>query len=110
MKKVEIFDPALCCSTGLCGATINKELMRISVIVDTLKRRGADVERHNLKDDPAAYLSNPVVKEYLEEHGAEALPITLVDGAIATTRAYPSTRLIGEWTGIDLEMVPVMNK
>ena len=31
MKKIEIFDPAMCCPTGLCGTNINPELMRIAV-------------------------------------------------------------------------------
>ena len=39
MKKIEIFDPAMCCPTGLCGTNINPELMRIAVVVETLKRQ-----------------------------------------------------------------------
>ena len=39
MKKIEIFDPAMCCPTGLCGTNINPELMRIAVVVETLKDR-----------------------------------------------------------------------
>ena len=40
MKKIEIFDPAMCCPTGLCGTNINPELMRVAVVVETLKRQG----------------------------------------------------------------------
>ena len=37
MKKIEIFDPAMCCPTGLCGTNINPELMRIAVVIETLR-------------------------------------------------------------------------
>ena len=54
MKKIEIFDPAMCCPTGLCGTNINPELMRVAVVVETLKRQGVIVTRHNLRDEPQA--------------------------------------------------------
>lgn len=50
MKKIEIFDPAMCCPMGLCGTNINPELMRIAVVIETLKRQGITVIRHNLRD------------------------------------------------------------
>ena len=50
MKRIEIFDPAMCCPTGLCGPNINPDLMRIAAVLETLKRRGIVVERHNLRD------------------------------------------------------------
>ena len=51
MKRIEIFDPAMCCPTGLCGPNINPDLMRIAAVLETLKRRGIVVERHNLRDE-----------------------------------------------------------
>ena len=73
MKKIEIFDPAMCCPTGLCGTNINPELMRVAVVVETLKRQGVIVTRHNLRDEPQVYVSNKTVNEYLQKNGAEAL-------------------------------------
>ncbi len=29
MSVIEIFDPAMCCSTGVCGPSIDTELMRV---------------------------------------------------------------------------------
>lgn len=52
MKKIEIFDPAMCCPTGLCGPNINPDLMRIAAAVEYLKRKGVVIERHNLRDEP----------------------------------------------------------
>ena len=65
MKRIEIFDPAMCCPTGLCGPNINPDLMRIAAVLETLKRQGIVVERHNLRDEPQLYVSNKTVNDYL---------------------------------------------
>lgn len=41
MKTMQIFEPAMCCSTGLCGVGVDPELLRISTVLDTLKKRTA---------------------------------------------------------------------
>ena len=107
MKKIEIFDPAMCCPTGLCGTNINPELIRIAVVIETLKKQGVVVTRHNLRDEPQVYVSNKTINEYLQLHGAEALPITLVDGEVAVTKGYPTTKQMSEWTGIRLDFMPM---
>lgn len=107
MKKIEIFDPAMCCSTGLCGANINPDLMRIAVIIDNLKKRGITVTRHNLRDEPQVYINNKTINDYLKQYGAEVLPITLVDGKIAVTKTYPTTQEMSDWTGVNLKSMPV---
>jgi len=40
MKKMTIYEPAMCCSTGLCGVGIDKELLRISTVVSSLEKNG----------------------------------------------------------------------
>jgi hypothetical protein len=107
MKKIEIFDPAMCCPTGLCGTNISTELMRIAVVIETLKKQGIMVTRHNLRDEPQVYVTNLVVNDYLQKYGAEALPITLVDGEVAVSKTYPTTRQMSEWSGVNLEFIPV---
>lgn len=107
MKKIEIFDPAMCCPTGLCGTNISTELMRIAVVIETLKKQGIMVTRHNLRDEPQVYVTNQVVNDYLQKYGAEALPITLVDGEVAVSKTYPTTRQMSEWSGVNLEFIPV---
>lgn len=69
MKKIEIFDPAMCCPTGLCGTNIDPELMRIAVVIETLKKQGIIVTRHNLRDEPQVYVSNKTVNEHLQNMG-----------------------------------------
>ncbi|MCH5345922.1 MAG: arsenite efflux transporter metallochaperone ArsD [Muribaculaceae bacterium] len=107
MKTIEIFDPAMCCPTGLCGTNIDPNLMRIAVIIDHLKKKGVNVTRHNLKDEPQVYVTNTVVNELLQSKGVEALPITLVNGEVAVSGAYPTTKQMAEWSGINLDFIPM---
>lgn len=109
MKRIEIFDPAMCCPTGLCGPNINPDLMRIAAVLETLKRRGIVVERHNLRDEPQLYVSNKTVNNYLMKEGAEGLPITIVE-EIVVTKGYPTNKQLSEWTGIQLDIIPIINQ
>lgn len=107
MKTIEIFDPAMCCPTGLCGTNIDPNLMRIAVMIEHLKKQGIIVTRHNLRDEPMVYVSNKVINEHLQKHGAESLPITLVDGKIAVAGSYPTTQQMSEWSGVNLNFMPI---
>jgi hypothetical protein len=46
----------MCCSTGVCGPSVDPELIRISVAVNNLKNKGIDVTRYNLASEPDAFL------------------------------------------------------
>lgn len=108
MKTIEIFDPAMCCPTGLCGPNINPDLMRIAAAVEYLKRQGVTITRHNLRDEPQLYVSNQLINQYLQEKGVEGLPVTLVDGKIAIEKTYPTNAQLTEWTGISLDLIPLV--
>lgn len=107
MKTIEIFDPAMCCPTGLCGPNINPNLMRIAAAIEFLKRQGVTVTRHNLRDEPQLYVTNETVNKYLQEKGADGLPVTLVDGEIVIEKNYPTNEQLTEWTGIKLDFMPL---
>lgn len=107
MKKIEIFDPAMCCPTGLCGPDINPDLMRVATVVETLKRKGINITRHNLRDEPQIYVTNTIVNKFLQENGAEGLPVTLVDNEIIVSKGYPTNKQLGEWTGVNLDFMPL---
>jgi hypothetical protein len=106
MKKITIYDPAMCCSTGVCGASVDKELLRVATVIETLKRKGAEISRFNLSSQPIAFVENQIINEYLKQHGPEILPITLVDGEITKTKVYPSNDEFAEWTGIKVSFKP----
>lgn len=102
MKKIVIYDPAMCCSTGICGASIDKELLRVATVIENLKRDGADISRFNLSGEPNAFVENQLINGQLKENGPEILPITLVDGQIAKTKSYPTNEEFAQWTGLEV--------
>lgn len=102
MKKVEIFDPAMCCSTGVCGPSVDPNLMRIATVINNLKEKGIVIERHGLSSAPQDFVSNKVISEILQKEGAEMLPVTLVDGEIAKTKEYPTNEELSNWLGVEV--------
>jgi len=90
MKKMIIFDPAMCCSTGVCGPSVDPELLRVSSVLNNLKKHDVIVERFNLTSDPQAFLSNKLVNDLLNTEGADILPIIIVGDEVVKTKAYPT--------------------
>jgi len=90
MKKMIIFEPAMCCSTGVCGPGVDQELLRISTVLNNLKSNGVLVERYNLSNNPQIFVDNKEINKVINENGVEELPVTMVDGVIVKTKEYPS--------------------
>lgn len=88
MKRIEIFDPTMCCSTGVCGPTIDTELLRVSTVISNLEKNGIKVERYNLTSNPQAFVDNKMINDMLNKDGVEVLPVTIVDGKVAKTKDY----------------------
>jgi hypothetical protein len=89
MKKMIIFDPAMCCSTGVCGPSVNKELLRVATVINTLKNKGVLIERYNLTSNPQAFIDYKEINQILNTKGVEALPVTMVNGVVVKTGSYP---------------------
>lgn len=102
MKKIEIFDPAMCCATGVCGPSIDPELMRVATAIHTLKEKGVAIQRHGLSSEPQDFIANATISELLQKEGAEILPVTLMDGEVVKTKAYPTNEEFSNWTGVTL--------
>lgn len=90
MKKMIIFDPAMCCSTGVCGPSIDPELLRVATVLKNLKSNGVIVDRYNLTNNPQAYVENKIINELLNKEGVDILPVVIVDGEVVKTKAYPT--------------------
>jgi len=58
MKKIKIFDPAMCCDTGVCGPAIDPELLRMASLINVLKEKGIDIKRYGLANEPQEFISN----------------------------------------------------
>lgn len=101
MKNITVFDPALCCSTGVCGVDIDQALVDFSAHVDWARREGAQIERYNLAQQPMAFAENGVAKAFLERSGQDALPLILIDGDIALAGRYPTRTELARWIGVN---------
>ena len=101
MKKLDVFDPAMCCSTGVCGVEVDPVLAQFAADLQWLESHGVSVARHNLGQAPQAFAANPAVVKEMEA-GMERLPILAVDGQIITTGMYPSRVQLAQKLGIAL--------
>jgi len=100
MKNIQIFDPAMCCNTGVCGVEVDQSLVTFAADVEWAKQQGAQIERFNLSQQPMAFAENAIVKGLLERTGQTALPVTLVDGQLSLAGRYPTRDDLVRWAGL----------
>jgi AhpD family alkylhydroperoxidase len=101
MKTIEVFDPALCCSTGVCGPSVDPALARFAGDVEWLSARGVAVERFNLAQQPGAFAERELVREALREQGEGCLPLIVADGAVVSAGSYPDRAALAELAGVE---------
>ena len=106
MYKLQVFDPAMCCSTGVCGPNPDPVLPRFAADLQWLSNQGITVERFNLAQQPQAFASNPIVKSALAQYGNDCLPLILVDGAIASRGSYPTRQELATLAGLSNGKAP----
>ncbi len=98
--KLEVFDPPMCCSTGVCGPNVDPALVQFASDLQWVAGQGIRVERYNLAQQPQAYASNGVVKSMLAKDGSSCLPLILADGEIVSTGHYPAREELARLTGL----------
>jgi hypothetical protein len=86
---VEIFDPPMCCPTGLCGLTLDQTLLDVNEMIQALQNAGLQVARYQMTSHPNAFLGNLEVMRLVREKQMAALPIVLVRGKIVAEGSYP---------------------
>ncbi len=87
---VELFDPPLCCPSGVCGPTVDQTLVDVNEMVLALKAAGVQVERYQMTSNPNAFMANAEVMRLVREQQMAALPITDVRGHVIKSGAYPT--------------------
>lgn len=97
MPAIQVFDSALCCSSGVCGTNVDQHLVDFAADFAWARQNGAAIERFNLAQQPTAYAENMVVRGFLERSGTEALPLILVDGEVALAGRYPHRNELARW-------------
>jgi len=87
---IEIFDPPMCCSTGLCGPTLDQTLVDVDQMLQELQAEGHRVERYQMTTHSEAFLGNAEVMALVRERESDALPITVVRSRIIKVGTYPA--------------------
>ncbi len=100
MTAVRVFDPAMCCTTGVCGPSVDPRLARFAADLDWLKTQGVSVERFNLAQQPAAFAEDPAVRSALETKGEAGLPLVKVNDEMKSSGVFPSRAELAAWAGI----------
>ena len=107
MRTMKIYEPAMCCPTGLCGVGVDPELLRISTTLNTLKQNGVEVGRFNLTNAPAEFVKSKAVTEYLQKFGPDKLPVVLVDDIIVIAGRYPDNEEFTSWLELPADILGV---
>ena len=90
MKTIQVFDPPMCCSTGICGPSIDPDLVNFAAMLSQLANMGVKIERQNLGQQPMAFAKNAAVKALLEKEGTTVLPVIFMDGEVHLKGHYPN--------------------
>lgn len=98
--KMEIFDPPMCCSSGVCGPKVDKKLVEFSAALAWLRTQGVDVQRYNPAQQYEAFVANAKVVQTINEQGTGCLPLIVVDGEIVSRGAYPKKGELAAWAGV----------
>lgn len=101
MNMIKIYDPAMCCSSGVCGPDVDPKLVQFAADLKQLQEQGVEVRRFNLAQNPAAFVENELVRDALTNTGEAALPLVLVGGAVTATGRYPSREELAAALGFD---------
>jgi hypothetical protein len=99
MTTIHVYDPALCCSSGVCGTDVDQALVTFSADVEWARQNGANIERFNLAQQPEAFAENALVRAALVAAGPNALPVVLANGQQVLAGRYPSRDELRAWMG-----------
>ncbi len=89
-KRITIYEPNLCCASGVCGPNPDQALIRLQDTLEKIKAEGIETERFTITSNPRQFTQNPEVMKLMQEKQLEALPITAVDEKIIKVGSYPS--------------------
>ncbi|KHF40920.1 arsenite efflux transporter metallochaperone ArsD [Halalkalibacter okhensis] len=102
MPKIRIYDPAMCCATGVCGPSVDPELTRVATAIFLLEKKNVDISRYNLGSEPQAFIDEAKIQEVLNTQGTDALPAAIVDGELKVEGRYPTNEEFAQWANISV--------
>ena len=100
MPVIEVYDPPMCCPTGICGLNVDPVLVRFAADLKWLQEQKIEVRRYNLSQQPEKFVESAAVKQSMALAGELCLPLVLVDGSIVFRNKYPSRGELAEAAGL----------
>jgi len=90
MTELQLYEEAMCCSTGVCGPDPDDELVEVSAALDQLDEEFENVEisRANMQHNIDEFLETQRIYDLVQENGPSILPITVVDDEIIAKEEY----------------------
>ncbi len=104
--SLKVYDPPMCCSTGVCGTNVSDELVEFAGLLKKAAARGIDVQRFNLAQEPQAFAENSAVREAMAKLGQDGLPLVFVDDELAISGRYPNRKELEALLGIEVGNAP----
>jgi len=101
MSKIEIYDPPMCCPTGVCGPNVDSKLVQFAADLEWLKSKGVKVERYNLAQQPDKFANCKSVTDAMAFAGDLCLPLILANGEIVSRNVYPERADLAKLAGVD---------
>jgi arsenite methyltransferase len=105
--RLEVFDPPMCCSSGVCGPNVDPKLVQFSAALDSLRSQGVRVERYNPSHQYEAFAGNAAVVKAVNDHGTSCLPLILLNGEIVGHNSYPNREELAAIVGLERATTPV---
>lgn len=101
MTTITVYDPAMCCSTGICGTDVDQKLVDLAADLDWLKTQGVRVQRFGLSREPGEFAANDIIRQIMTQSEGDDLPVFMIDGALKAKARYPARAELAEWTGVN---------
>ena len=103
MVTIEIYDPPMCCPTGVCGPNVDPVLVQFAADLEWLKGKGVKVERYNLAQQPDKFADCKSVTDAMVLAGDLCLPLILANGKIVSRNTYPKRGGLARLAGVNPE-------
>ncbi|KFI65958.1 arsenite efflux transporter metallochaperone ArsD [Bifidobacterium cuniculi] len=97
MSRIHIYDPSLCCSSGVCGEEVDPALVDARAMIAAAQEEGIEITRHNPSTAPLDFAQEPAIAKLLETKGTQALPAVVVDGTLVQYGSYPTISQVRAW-------------
>jgi hypothetical protein len=102
LKTITVYDPPMCCATGVCGPTVDPKIVQFAGDLEWLKTQGVSVKRYNLAQEPERFVENSDIKSILERSGDEELPAILAGADLVSSGCFPDRLALSEMAGLEV--------